>query len=361
MKAANSGFRGRIGLAACAAAAMLTGCGGGAAGNVVQPSYAQKRPLQMGHSFGSTAQIWFHPMPPPSSWPGAPPGDLGSTDYSSLFDANAPWATVAAHTSAFGLYAGWVLEAPIQDLASTISFLNQHNMGIELEAPAMQATSRCGNGVEGYVSSQTTVKAITLAYLRRLQMFHANVTYVKVDEPFYFGAVTNDPRSCNFAVSDIAEQVSRYTKIVHTIYPDAQVGDVEPIIASAYSPNIRTALYRWHKAYEKAYRAPFPFFFADIDFSYREWPALVLALESATKDAGMRFGIIYIGDPPDISDAQWTGKVVDRFLTYQQGFGGKPDYVLFQSWERHPKYCLPESSPITFTGAIAAYIAATSP
>jgi hypothetical protein len=30
--------------------------------------------------------------------------------------------------------------------------------------------------------------------------------------------------------------------------------------------------------------------------------------------------------------------------------------VLFQSWEQHPRYCLPETNPTTFTGALDAYL-----
>ena len=70
----------------------------------------------------------------------------------------------------------------------------------------------------------------------------------------------------------------------------------------------------------------------------------------------MKFGIIYIGDWPDNSDAEWASKVVARFEIYQGAFGGRPDYVLFQSWQPHPVYSLPESNPATFTGAMESYV-----
>ena len=49
-----------------------------------------------------------------------------------------------------------------------------------------------------------------------------------------------------------------------------------------------------------------------------------------------------------------------RFETYQGENGGQPDFVLFQSWEPYPQYCLPESDSTTFTGVLDAYIDATS-
>jgi hypothetical protein len=82
----------------------------------------------------------------------------------------------------------------------------------------------------------------------------------------------------------------------------------------------------------------------------------VKALEHGTRQSGMPFGIIYIGDEQDASDAEWAGKTVERFKIYEEQHGGRPDYVLFQSWEPHPKRCLPESDPTTFTGVIDAYI-----
>jgi ribonuclease I len=91
-----------------------------------------------------------------------------------------------------------------------------------------------------------------------------------------------------------------------------------------------------------------------------EWPNIGKALENQTRQNGMRFGIIYIGDTQDTFDAEWSSKVVSRFQTYQGQNGGHPEYVLFQSWQPHPQFCLPETDPTSFTGVINAYIDATT-
>jgi hypothetical protein len=70
----------------------------------------------------------------------------------------------------------------------------------------------------------------------------------------------------------------------------------------------------------------------------------------------MQFGMLYIGDITDVSDAEWTAKVVARFHIYEGENGGRPSYALFQSWEPHPVSCLPETDPTTFTSVIDAYI-----
>jgi hypothetical protein len=278
--------------------------------------------------------------------------DGGSTDFLSLFQADASWPQAMAKTRAIGLYAGWIGVASPEILQSVVAFINSHNMAIEIEAPALQAVASCGSGVEGYVPYGQTVHDFTTGYLQRLKGLGAEQIFVKVDEPYYFGSVVNDPRSCHFAVGEVASEVGQYVALVKTIYPNALVGDVEPIIDSAYAGGVVAAMGEWHDAYRTVTGAPFPFFFADIDFSNQAWPSLVKELENDTHQRGIQFGIIYIGDQFDVSDAE--------FQAYQGTNGGEPDYVLFQSWEPHPQLCLPESDATTFTGVIDAYIKATS-
>ncbi len=308
----------------------------------------------------SAATIWFHPLPAALAWPGGSE-DGGSTDFVSLFQGNAPWPSSMGRTQVVGLYSGWITAATPAMLQSVVMFVNTHNMAIEIEAPAMQALATCGSGVEGYVPYGQSLHDYTLAYLQRLKALGAARIFIKVDEPYYFGSVVGDPRSCHFSVGEVASQVAQYVQLVQTVFPDAVVGDVEPVIASGYSPDVITALTAWHDTYQAVSGAPFPFFFADIDWSNLAWASLVKQLEIATHQRGLRFGIIYIGDKFDTSDAEWTGKVVARFQSYQgSSNGGSPDYVLFQSWEPHPQLCLPESDPTPFTGAIAAYVKATT-
>ena len=303
-----------------------------------------------------SASIWFHPKPPAMDWPGGNGG--GSMDFLALFQPDAPWLNAIARVSVFGMYAGWITAASDQDLQETVAFLNAHHMGVEIEAPALQALATCGSGVEGYVPYGLSLHNFTLAYLQRLKALGAQVPFVKVDEPFYFGSVVDDPRSCHFPVSEVAAEVGDYAQLVKSVYPNVAVGDVEPVIASAYTPNVGAALRHWHETYRKVTGARLPFFLADIDFSNPAWPLIVKSLEHQTRQRGMRFGIIYIGDQQDTSDAEWSSKSVARFETYQIQNGGRPDYVLFQSWQPHPEFCLPESDPTTFTGVLDAYIGA---
>jgi hypothetical protein len=339
-------------------------------------SNAQSSPDAHVVHFRSSAAIWFQPEPPGVN---GPFGDVGSTDFFALFRPGAPWPQVLARTEAVGFDAAWLYSAPSQELRAIVTFLNAHNIGIEIEAPALQARSTCGSGVEGYVPfglpGGLNLKRFTLAYLDRLRALGAHVTFMKVDEPYYYGSVVSDavlrqiaqatgekntPVSCHFPMAEVARDVGQFAHLVKSVYPNIEIGDVEPVRPGAYQPDAVTALDAWHETYRSVTGAPFPFFFADVDFADPGWPALVRQLETSTRHLGIRFGIIYTGDQQDGSNAEWTSQVVTRFEQYQRQARGQPDYVLFQSWQPRPTLCLPESDPATFTGAIDTYIAATA-
>lgn len=296
--------------------------------------------------FNSNATIFVHP-------------DLSSTDYAAMMSSTAQWPTVAAHTQVFGLYAGWIGSAPAAQLTALAALLARYHMTTEVEAPAMQATQSCGSGVEGYVPYGQSLDVFTEYVLTRAQQFNIPIGYIKVDEPFYFGSVSNDPRACRWSVGTVATAVSQYAAFVHQLSPNTQVGDVEPVLPGDYVPDAVTAITAWHDAYKTANGTGFPFFFADLDFDDAQWAQRALGLESAMHARGEKFGILYIGDYQDTSDAQWAQQTVARFGQFQGQDGGTPDYVLFQSWQPHPTLCLPETSSTTLTGVVNAYIAAS--
>jgi hypothetical protein len=339
-------------------------------------SPATTPPHQVAH-FRSSAAIWFQPQPPGMN---GPFGTVGSTDFLALFRRGAPWPKVLAHTQAVGFTADWLYSASTQVLHPIVAFLNAHKVGIEIEAPALQARRTCGSGIEGFVPyglpGGLNLRKFTLTYLDRLKALGGDVTFMKVDEPYYYGSVVSEavlqriaqaagqattPVSCHLPVAEVARDVGQFARLVKSVYPDIAIGDVEPVRPDAYQPDVTTALDAWHDAYRAATGAPFPFFLADVDFDDPAWPLLVKDLDRSTTSRGIRFGIIYTGDQQDNSNAEWTSRVTARFEEYQGQAGGQPDYVLFQSWQPRPTLCLPETDPATFTGVIDTYLSATTP
>jgi hypothetical protein len=340
-----------------------------------RPAAEGSAPAPPAAAFASSAAIWFQPQPPGTN---GTLGRTGSADYLSLFQPNAPWPRVMAHIQAVGLDASWIYSVSNQVLRSVVAFLSAHNIRIEIEAPALQAQSTCGSGIEGYVPfglpGGLNLHSFTLAYLRRLKALGAQVAFIKVDEPYYYGSAVSDAlvqkiaqtegrpaaRPCHFSAAQVASDVGGFAHLAEAVYPHVAVGDVEPVGTNMYSPDAVSAIDAWHATYTSVTGAPFPFFFADVDFSNPAWPALVKQLQAATQKRGTRFGIIYTGDRQDDSDAEWTSQVVARFEQYQRQAQGQPDYVLFQSWQSHPVLCLPETNPASFTGVIDTYLTATS-
>jgi hypothetical protein len=303
----------------------------------------------------SSVAIWIQPKPEVQGQTGFLGG--GASDFLSLFTGTAGWPSTAAHTAVFGLYAGWVADIDSTTLANVVTFLNAQHIPIELEAPALQATSTCGNNVEGYVPDGLVLADFTNEYLQRLKALGANVAYIKVDEPYFYGSIAaSSPNSCAWPASQVADDVARYAQLVHATYPNAEIGDVEPIINTGYGTDPVTALSAWHDAFAKAMGAQFPFFVADMDFGNPGWPALAVRMQQAMRARQERFGIIFIGEPTDTSDAIWSSKTLARAQTFASTSGSAPDFVFFQSWDPYPHSCLPETDPTTFTGTVKAYI-----
>jgi hypothetical protein len=331
-------------LAALAVSA-LCACGGGAA-STATPAVAPTGGSAPGPLI-SQATIWIHPDP------------ITEPDAVTMLNGVGQWPSVASHTAVFGMYTGMVITLGQSALNTAVAQLNADHMSIELEAPSLQATATCGNGVEGFAPSTQSLVAYTTTYLNMLKTAGANVAYMKVDEPYYFGSISNEPGACQWPVAKVAQDVGQFTELVHSIFPNLEVGDVEPVIATAYGTDVTTALSQWHATYASVNGFGFPFYIADTDFSNPQWPAIDKSIEVATHAAGMQFGIIYEG-LNQTTDASWAAAVQSQYESYQ-GSGGNPDFVLFQTWEPNPTHALPETNPLSLTGIVKGYIAATMP
>jgi hypothetical protein len=348
----------RVVLVCASAAAALLAAACGPAGGTAQGVPSAPAAVPPGRA--AAPAVWFQPASTYPPTPDGPFGQAGSTDYEALFNRVVSWPLVLAHTKVMGFSVPWLLAVSDQTLRRAVRFLNAHAVLIEVEAPALQATRACGSGIEGYVPAGLSVRTVTLYYLRRLKALGGRVAFINLDEPYYYGTVTNEPGACHFPVATTAREVARFAALVATIYPRAQVGDVEPlepVLPGSYAPDAVAAIGRWHAAYRLAAGRGFPYFFADNDFDDPAWVATAMKMERLAHQERSQFGMIYTGDAQDQTDAQWAAQTVQRARAFAAANHGQADYVLFESWETHPRHVLPETDPTTFTGAIAAYLA----
>jgi hypothetical protein len=287
--------------------------------------------------------IFFGPLPYP----------YGSIDFMSLFAENAQWKEAAQHVQVFNLFGGWVAHFPWepaessdQELQSIIADLNRRGIAIGFEASPLVATDECGQGVEGFFGPEEGLHIVN-----RLKKLDANVSYVSLDEPFAFGHIYDGPNACHWSPEKIAQQVREYIVAIKSVYPDAIIGDNEPLWAGV---NVQE-LIEWLDIYRSVTGSSFPFIHLDLDYSRTDWYIAAKQLEEEARVRDIEFGIFYLGDAGDTTDAEWLNKAFERARVYEVVTGGKPDHVIFESWNDRPDYVLPESNPETFTALINRY------
>jgi hypothetical protein len=287
--------------------------------------------------------IFFGPLPYPN----------GSLDFMSLFAENAPWKEAARHVQVFNLLGGWVAHFPWepeessdQELQAIIADLNQRGIAIGFEASPLVATDECGRGVEGFFGPEEGLRIVN-----RLKNFGAIVSYVSLDEPFAFGHIYDGPNACHWSPEKIAQQVQEYNMAIKSVYPDAIIGDNEPLWSGV---NIQE-LIDWLDIYKRVTGSSLPFIHLDLDYSRPDWYIAAKQLEEEAKTRDIEFGIFYLGDAGDTTDAEWLNKALERARVFEVVSGGKPDHVIFESWNDRPDYVLPESNPDTFTALINRY------
>ena len=296
----------------------------------------------------NSPEIWFSPSPPLTKTYYR--SGNGSLDYMDLFSPTAPWGNVSSHVGVFMFFLGWAeTNATDSQLKQAVTDLNRRGIAIAVEGGVLTPTPACGQSVESF----TTMPEI-LYTLNRIKSAGGVVRYYALDEPFYFGNLYSGPNACHYSDSKIASEVEAFVQSVKTVFPDIIVGDVEPI-----QPGVDLTLYmNWLETYKAVTGSNFPFFHLDFDWSRVTWPTDAKTLEAFSHQQGIQFGFIYDGNIDDTSDAEWLGNAEQRFVTYEAEYGGKPDQVIFESWEEHPYYTLPEGQNNTFTHLILLYLRA---
>jgi len=266
-----------------------------------------------------------------------------------LFNSTAPWVQASNHVEVFKFYNEWVAQhATSAQLKQAVDDLNRRGIAIALEVPPLTQTSTCGQGVEGFASSAVDY---TVTGLERIGLAGGSVAFLDMDEPFYFAKFYTGSGACNWSTETVARQVSSYIGTIKASYPGIFVGDIEPLVSGIPA----TEYENWIDVFHAVSGSNFPWLQVDTDWGRTDWPDAAKALQTYTQARGINFGMLYFGDYNDNADAQWIGKAEQRFVTFEAEYGGRPDQAVFQSWEAHPQYVLPETNNNTFTHLILSY------
>lgn len=289
--------------------------------------------------------VWFGPLPPMKVTVGRP--FLGSLDFMDLFKPESPWQNAASHVQAFKLFGEWVSESATDaQLGRVFADLRRRGIAVDVDEGPLTPSADCGNGVEGFAGIREGMH-IT----QRVKAAGGTIDLIDMDEPFVDASIYNGPNACHWSAEKVAQGVYEYVQAMKQQFPQAIIGTSEPFWQGMEVEDLENYI----EAYHKVSGSYFPFFHLDLDYSLADWPQVSKEMEAFCKARGIAFGIYYVGNWDDTSDEAWLAQAGERVKTYELHYGGQPDHVIFQSWNDHPDYSLPETKQDTYTHFIDLY------
>lgn len=272
----------------------------------------------------------------------------GADDFSDLFKADAPWQDTASRIQVFKLYGTYILQTPDDQLSAIFKFLGRRHIALAVEfGPLTPGDDKCGTGVEGFSGGEA--QGATLA--RKVKSLGGEIAFVAMDEPLWFGGIADGSKACKWSAREIAENANATVKGVHSVFPQAVFGDIEPL--RRIDGDLIGRYAEWIDAWKEATGAPLGFFHADVLWG-RGGDAMLKDFAAMLQQKGVPFGIIYNGDSTETSDATWTDAARRRYEAYEAE-NLPPADAVFQSWNPYPKQLLPDTQPGTFTNLLRGY------
>lgn len=298
-------------------------------------------------SLTHAAEVWLSGVDPFVRHVMAPDSP---SDYLDLFHDNAPWLHGAGHVAVFKTSTQYLLHAPEEDLRRMIGDLRRRRIDLGFEALMTPRHKECGMGIEGY----SPPGDIGLA-AQRVQKLGGTLRFAAMDEPLWFGHQDKSPTACRSSIEDLARQVAENVKALRAVFPAIRIGDIEPVAVADAPSDWLDEILQFAAAYRKATGVPLDFVHADVDW-HGNWLVVLPALAGRLRTAGIRFGIIYNGDPTDDEDTGWTTHAEERFEELEGTLGLAPDDAILQTWMRHPLHFLPETEFGTMTNLVLSYV-----
>ncbi len=281
-------------------------------------------------------EIWFGPN---SQYP----------ELTDLFKPGAHWTAAASHVKAFEMVGS--LSAPEDALIQIFSNLRSCHMDLVIGLPGLTAggPGHCGFGVEGNAAPDEVDVVV-----HRIKALGAEPQHFSLDEPLYFGhdfVRSGDHFGCRASIVDVARDVATKVKQIHAVFPNADIGDVEPIFALTDAE-----IEEWLDDYEASTGTKLSFMRFDMDWN-SSWRTQIPPIARLLRRKGVAMQVIYNGSGFDQSDQRWMAHAVANFKAFETSITPPPAVVVIQSWDPYPRHLLPESNPLTLTGLVDQYVA----
>ncbi len=270
-------------------------------------------------------------------------------DARAMFEADAPWAKVAAHTDVVELGPGDVLSASAADLGAVIADLKRRHIKLAVEMSLLARTPDCQAKNEAYLPDTDLITRM----LGKIAQNGGDVRYINMDEPFHFGTRWTGPTACHETAEALAVRIRDGIAVARRVFPNVLVGDTEVVDTSR--PWI-DSLAGWADTFRQATGQKLAFFHSDVNWSGIATRNLV-PLAAAMRQRGIPFGVIYDADAGADSDLAWTTSALSHIATIEGPLGLHPDQPVVQTWVNYPSHALPEDAPGTLTNVALDWLA----
>jgi hypothetical protein len=290
-------------------------------------------------SCAQATEYWMASTDPYGRGPNRP--DVAQ-DFLELFSPNAVWAAAAHQLTVVKFGPSFIDSAPNDLMREAFAALKRRGIAVGWEMGAVPPGQNCGRG-EGYAGN-------TARSVARIKAAGGDLRYVAMDEPFWYGHHVDTRDTCRLSIGDLARGVADRLGIVRAVFPDVQVGDIEPV-GVPHVDDYPEQIAEWAKAFQQATGHPLAFFHADIVWNGR-WGQDLAALQLRLATIGVPVGVIINGDPLAKTDLDWT---TAAFLHLRQVIdlaGANPESIIFQTWDDRPSRLLPEDQPGSLTNLV---------
>jgi hypothetical protein len=292
------------------------------------------------------AEVWFCAIPPvlySRMHHGA------QSDFQSLFEQNAPWAHAAAGVQVFKIFPQYAQTATDDQLRQLIADLQRRHIALAMAAGIVASSGPCGRNVEGYGGQQI----VNLA--GRIRRLGGDIRYLAMDEPLWFGHQYAGRDACHTTIPELARNVAINVAAFKRLFPSAEVGDSEPF-GSPVPAGWVDQIIQWAQAYQAATGTPLAFL--DLDMNWRgPWRQQLEQLVPWLRTTHIKYGMIYNGEPDDLTDVEWTRHAEEHFSEVESDPQLVPDQAIVETWMAHPTRVLPETQPGTMTWLANRYLA----
>jgi len=290
----------------------------------------------------SRPQVWFSPL---DTLLRPEVGYGGSPQYMDLFQPAAPWSHAAAKVNVFKIYPQWIGHATDEQLKAQFADLKRRDIKLALEYGVLSEGRDCSVGLLGEGAQGNHL----LNAARRIQQDGGELAYLAMDEPFFFSTMSPKPDACRWTVDRAAADAASHIREAMTVFPNLQVGDIEPVGFSKLPLDQEMATYASGLLkLQQAIGKPLAFFHADVNWNTRPEQAVTAGRDLSQK-VGTTYGVIIDGFTADRTDAQWIQDAKSH-LDLVRANTSSSTTLVYQSWHPHPQKLMPDDAPDSFTG-----------